>query len=368
MYQASHHDLDHRLARTLDRVGVVGDRFRQTLARDLKAKMILRGARDVVDVVGPAGSGKHTVASVAHAAGTEVLGRADARVDLDCSAWVEGRRVEQELRDALAEAEGGTLVLDRFDTLDSHGRGTARRVLADRGDTLVLTIGRGESATTDAEAPSTRIRLKPLHEREDDIWELVDHFFAATARDCEVGACRGFSRQAKADIAAAIRETGLGSVQRLRDVVRDLVFEALADGELPLKLTSDHVRAYLAEHFGQSQADREERDAALIASSFGSMVDRRLLDTLATTHGVPADLLERQAIIIREIVGYIDDVPRSYRNSMDRTDDIMRASLWLMTGATTQAEFRRFFGEERFMRPTKSVAWAFYNRVFKRDV
>ncbi len=368
MYQASHHDLDHRLARTLDRVGVVGDRFRQTLARDLKAKMILRGARDVVDVVGPAGSGKHTVAAVAHAAGTDVLGRTDSRVDLDCSAWTGGRLEEGDLRGALERAEGGTLVLDRFDSLDAHGRSTARRLLADRGDTLVLTIGRGESSSVDADAPTTRIRVKPLHEREDDIWELVDHFFRATSQDCDTGPCRGFSRQAKADIAAAIRETSLGSVQRLRDVVRDLVFEALADGELPLKLTSDNVRAYLAEHFGQSTHDREERDAALIASSFESMVDRTLLQTLATTHGVPADLLECQAGIIREIVGYIDDVPRSYRNTMDRTDDLMRASLWLMTGATTQAEFRRFFGDERFMRPTKSVAWAFYNRVFKRDV
>ena len=61
-------------------------------------------------------------------------------------------------------------------------------------------------------------------------------------------------------------------------------------------------------------------------------------------------------------------MPRSYRNILDRAEDIQRAGLWLMTGARTQAEFRRHFGEERYMRPTKSVAWAFYNRVFKRDM
>lgn len=93
-----------------------------------------------------------------------------------------------------------------------------------------------------------------------------------------------------------------------------------------------------------------------------------MLESIATTHGLPAELVQRQADILRDVIGYIDDVPRSYRNIMDRSEDVMRAALWVLSGAKTQAEFRRFFGGERFMRPTKSVAWAFYNRVFKRNV
>ena len=366
MYQLSHHDLDHRLARTLDRVGVVGERFRRGLLHDLKARVVLRGGKDVLDIVGPPGSGKHTVAAVAHAAGHEVLGRGEARLDFDCTG-ASAAGFESELRTALGSAQGGTLVLDRFDSLDATRRGVARRVVEGRRDALVMTIG-GAAAPAAEAAPATRISVRPLHEREDDIWELLDHFFRATADEVDVGGCRGFSRQAKADVAGAIRETGLASVRRLRDVVRDLVFDALAVGEPPLKLTSEQVRGYLVEHFGQTAEDREERDAALIASRFESLVDQTLLERLSRVHGVPRELLEQQATLIREIVGYVDDVPRSYRNIMDRTDDLMRASLWLMTGATTQAEFRRYFGEERFMRPTKSVAWAFYNRVFKRDV
>ena len=60
-------------------------------------------------------------------------------------------------------------------------------------------------------------------------------------------------------------------------------------------------------------------------------------------------------------------VPRSYRNIMTKAEDVQRAAMWLLTQASTQADFRRYFGEEGFMRPTKSVAWAFYNRVFQRE-
>ncbi|MFO0748432.1 MAG: hypothetical protein U1F43_22620 [Myxococcota bacterium] len=89
-------------------------------------------------------------------------------------------------------------------------------------------------------------------------------------------------------------------------------------------------------------------------------------EQLARTHGVSVDLLMRQVQIFREIMQSIDGVPKSYRNIVDRIEDVQRAAVWLLSGATTQADFRRFFGTETFMRPTKSVAWDFFNRVFKR--
>ena len=107
---------------------------------------------------------------------------------------------------------------------------------------------------------------------------------------------------------------------------------------------------------------------ALLDSAFEALERPDTAARLAEIHGVPQEVLERQAEILRVAIDTLEDLPKSYRNIMDRVDDIQRASLWLLSGAETQAEFRRFFGTERFMQPTKSVAWAFFNRVFKRDM
>ena len=371
MYQASHRDLDRSLASTLDRVGVIGTRFREDLVRDLKAKVVFRSARDTVELIGQPGTGRHQVARAAHGAAQEVLGRQGALVDFDCGLQsTDPREFQAALGEAAERASGGSLLLDRYMQLDEGRRGVCGRLLEkSEADVLALAVSAETSKPVQTGyRPATRIRLKPVHEREEDIWELIDHFFTATIADCGGPAgCRGFSRQAKADIAEVVRETNLASVRRLRDVVRDLVFEAMAAGPLGLKITSDTARLYLERNFRQTEESRQQREATLIDSQFDAMIERSLLERLGELHSIPMDLLERQVAVQREIVGYIDGVPRSYRNIMDKLDDINRASLWLMTGATTQAEFRRFFGDERFMRPTKSVAWAFYNRVFKRD-
>ena len=370
MLQLSHRALDAQLERSLDRVGLVGQRLREGLIHDLKSKLVLRGGRDPVDIVGGAGTGKRLVATAAHAVAVDLLGRDRTKLDFDCGAVRgEERGFETTLKGALGDAAGGTLLLDGFDQLSPNQQRAAQRVIQNRrADTLVLSVQQ-EQARTSAPAGRTTISVKPLHEREEDIWELVDHFFQATQDDgVPMSDCLGFSRQAKADIAEVVQETGLGSVRRLQDIVRDVIFEMLACDEVALKLTSKHVRPYLEREFGQTDERRRLRQEALIDSQFDDMMKRGLLERLAATHGVPVDLLRRQAELVQETVGYIEDVPRSYRNIVDRVDDLHRAALWVVSGATTQAEFRRFFGEERFMRPTKSVAWAFYNRVFKRDV
>lgn len=113
------------------------------------------------------------------------------------------------------------------------------------------------------------------------------------------------------------------------------------------------------------------RPVALVRSSEPSQkahppIDQPTLQALSDLHGVPPELLVRQVELMRQIAASIEGRPRSYRNVSDKIEDVQRASLWLMSGATTQAGFRRFFGTEGFMRPTKSVAWDFFNRVFKR--
>jgi hypothetical protein len=357
--------LDDNVFASLDGLGVVGTRFRESLAHELKAKVVLRGGRDLVEVIGEEGTGRHLVADAAHEVARTLLDRSGPKIVLDCGA-VSERSFDSLLNTALGEASGGTLVLDRFEGVDALARRSAQRVLAGRqGTAMVMAVSQPGVPRTPS---GTTIRVRPLHEREDDIWELTDHFAAAALVDAAATGCEGFSRQAKADLSALVEDTGLASVRRLRDIVRDLVFEAVARGPRPVKLTSEMIRPQLESLCGQTAEARGAREALAVESRFDGLVHRTLLAQMAEVHGVSEDLLARQAEIVRETVGHIDGLPKSYRNIMDKTEDILRASLWLVSQATTQAEFRRHFGEERFMRPTKSVAWAFYNRVFKRDV
>lgn len=357
-----------RLLKTLDTTGVVGGQLRDELAQQLQAKLVLRGARDLVEVSGAPGSGRHLVARAVHAAAADLLGRTGACVDLDCSTLAEPVALRARLGQAALEAASGTLVLGGFDGLDAQRRTVLGSALdATDGDVLVVAVHDLGAPATTRRRPATRIHVKALHEREQDIWELVDHFFVSAAAEAGLEGCRGFSRQAKADIAESVRETALTSVRKLQEIVRDLVFDAATLPTVPLKITSEQVRPTLESRWAQTADSRALRDAALVDSQFAGAFNPSLTQRLAAIHGVAPDLLERQARILREIIDGIDDVPKSYRNIMDRADDVSRAALWLLTGAETQAEFRRFFGDVRFMRPTKSVAWAFYNRVFKRE-
>ncbi|MFO0748738.1 MAG: hypothetical protein U1F43_24205 [Myxococcota bacterium] len=368
--------VDGLVVSALDRVGIVGQRLRERLVKDLKAKVVLRGGQDAVEVIGAPGTGKHKVVDAVHEVGRAVLGRTGGIHRLSCdepASWSVGR-ADSAVGKAIDSARGGTLVLERFNALRLEDRAQVARVMRDRGqDALILAVSdrEPEAGALDTR-PATSIRLKPLHERDEDIWELADHFFGAMVEDKVVDAelCQGFSRQAKADLSEAVKETGLASVRKMRDIVRDIVFEVMVEGELPLKLMSEHVRPYLQRNFGQTEEGRRQHDVALIASQFEAPEitgSKSLIQQLAETHGVSPELLRREVEVLREVVESIQGVPTSYRNIMTKAEDVQRAAMWILTGATTQADFRRYFGEEGFMRPTKSVAWAFYNRVFQRD-
>jgi hypothetical protein len=362
---------DEVVATALDRAGVVGSRLRERLSRDLKAKILLRQGLDAVEVIGASGTGKHKVVRAAHEVARAGLGRGDKLETFRCDEPVDGR-FDHAVHRAFDAARGGTLVFERFGALSEPDRQQVTRIMRERGDQALCIAVSDQDLDHGAldSRPATSIRLKPLHEREEDVWELVDHFFGGLAEEQALGECQGFSRQAKADLAEVVRETNLASVRKLRDIVRDIVFETLADGELPLKLMSEHVRPYLERTFGQTEESRRRHDAALVASQFESPDLKGmapLIKQLADTHGVSPELLMREVEVLREVVENVHGVPRSYRNIMSKAEDIQRAAMWILTGASTQADFRRYFGEEGFMRPTKSVAWAFYNRVFQRE-
>ncbi len=354
-------EVPQAFARAFDAVGLVGGRLRCELARDLRSKVLMRRGLDVVEIVGPSGSGRHISAHAAHEMSRGLLGRRDVVVQVDAHA---------ELRQASQEAAGGTLIIDGFGRLAPDHRSDVLKGLRHRpAETLVLALSEGRSGDLrDPTRPPAVIRLKPLHEREEDLWELIDHFFAGVSEELPLGASLGFSRQARADLAETIREAGLESVRRMRDIVRELVFELAADGPLPLKITSEIVRPWLERNLGQTEARRISREAALVASQLeASSVDASLVEQLAALHGVPAEVLRAEVDVLARVVDGMRDMPRSYRNILAKAEDVQRAALWLLTGAHSQADFRRHFGAEGFMRPTKSVAWAFYNRVFLRD-
>ena len=351
-----------QIGRALDACGVVGDQFREQITRGVTSGLLLRRGQDPLHISGEPGTGKSLVATVVHELAHTVLERGGARVDLDCSA-LKGPALQEALTLAAQTASHGTLVLDRMEALNADGLTHIERFQRSENDVLV--VGLADAPTG---LPGARVKLKPLHEREDDLWRLIEHYFAKVAEELPGQSCRGFSRQSKADIAARVQDASLKSVAVLRDIVRDCVYEAAAEGDLPELLTSELVRAVLEARYGQSSEDRRSRDAALVESAFEALSRPALVERLAEIHGVSPEVLAQQAEILRTSIETLDGLPKSYRNIMDRVDDIQRASLWLLSGAETQAEFRRFFGGERFMQPTKSVAWAFFNRVFKRDM
>ncbi len=354
-------ELPQAMARAFDAVGLVGGALRADLARDLRSKVLMRRGLDVVEVVGAAGSGRHLCVEAAHAVARGMHGRREVMVRVDDT---------EELSRACEAAAGGTIVLEGFDRLAPGSRAAALKVLRQRpADTLAFALSEGRASDfRDPSLPPAVIRLKPLHEREQDLWELIDHFFAGLADEVSLGGCLGFSRQARTDLAETIRESGLESVRRVRDIVRDVVFELAADGELPVKITSEQVRPWLERNLGQTAARRTLHEASLVASQFEALAPpSELIVQLAALHGVSAEVLRDEVRVLSRVLDGIHDVPRSYRNMLGKAEDIQRAALWVLTGAQSQADFRRFFGEEGFMRPTKSVAWAFYNRVFLRD-
>ena len=364
--QVSEDSVQPRVGEILAGAGIVGDGFRKSLTRDLTSSILLRDGMDQVHVTGAAGTGKSLVAGAIHEIATEVLGRRGMRVDLSCAGKTPNL-LRAELEDAADAADDGTLVLRGLDELGQDHQAVLTDVLHDGGP-LVVSLGSDERAERNVGRSMARIALKPLHERDADVVELMSHFAAAAIDEAGWQGCRGMSRQALADVAEAIRDVQLSSVRKMRELARDLVFGLAAVGHEPLKLTSDHVRPLLEERFGQTEERRQAREELRVESLLGDLGRASLLQELSELHGVPEHVLTKQMEVLREVVDSIDDVPRSYRNIMTRADDVMRTGLWLLSGGETQAAFRRFFGEERFMRPTKSVAWAFYNRVFKRDV
>jgi hypothetical protein len=339
---------DARIEALLDHLGVVGGRLRQRLVHAVRSKLLLRDGRDIITVTGPAGSGRHTVVRLLHAAARDILGRDDHEERVWCDVPSYREPVHERVREALGAARGGTLVIEGWHALGDGERSAVRRAverhLEAHAAPLVLVIDEGAAeapAPLEARRPGTVIALPPLHARASDVGAVVEALAAEAWALCGVSPDPVTAASLVESVLVRVAGERIASVAVATQLVRDAVFGA--------------------------SAAESGSDAAAPAPSVALPAEAMArAEHLAALHDVPVEVLLAQARVLAGVIDGLDDIPRSYTNILDRTEDVKRAALWLLSDAESQAAFRRWFGDDAFMQPSKSAAWAFYNRVFKR--
>ncbi len=384
-----------------DALGVIGPEVRDHLAREVPRKILLRKGRDVVLISGPTGAGKEVAAAVCHHAARRVLGRRGELVPVNC-ANLSGGLFESELfghrrgaftgadRDfggLIERARGGTLFLDEIQALSPADQAKLLRFLGEReyrrigddrpraSDALIVLASnhdlraRAESGTFRRDLldrASAKIDLPSLYERRRDIGELAQAFALEAAADAGIDDFMGLTRRARADVEAAVLGAREVSVRRLREIVRDAVFHAAAD-RLPDALESEHLRPLLVRELGFDDATRDAHDVEELAAEFDLLVAREELRALAARHGISEKLVDRWCRALHTLVDEMGGTDRSYRRVVERMHRLNKVALWLVSGAQSQAQFRRYFGKASGHMPTKSVAHQVYYEVFPKD-
>lgn len=209
-----------------------------------------------------------------------------------------------------------------------------------------------------------KITIPPLFERRRDIGELAQTFAVEAAAELGIDDYYGLTRRARSDIETAIIRAREVSVRRLREIVRNAVFMAAAD-ELPEALESDIILPVLETELAFNQSDRDLQDVEELHSEFDILVGKARLREIADEHNVSLRALNNFCRAIHTLIDDMHDTPRSYRNVVERTGRLSKVALWLVSGAETQAEFRKFFGRLDAEMPTKSVAHQIYHEVFR---
>jgi transcriptional regulator with GAF, ATPase, and Fis domain len=388
--------------------GIVGSEFRSQLQRDIARSVLVRRAQDPVLLCGQTGTGKEVTAAVCHEVGKDVLGRHGPLVELNC-ANLASNLFESELfgvrrgaytgadvdRQGLAAAaRDGTLLLDEVQALSVPDQAKLLRFLGEREfravggqrtehcDALILLasnqdlrekVACGEFRADLLDRIGTHITLPALHQRRQDIGELATAFAQGAAASIGVGGAAalsdrtflGFTRRARTDIESAILLCREGSVRRLRAAVRDMVFQAAMD-RLPEVLESEHVLPILREYFGYSETTRGEADRLDVTALEQTLAARRVRD-VAARYNVRAATLDNLVHAVGAIIGDMNDQARSYRNVVERTARLSKVALWLVSGANSQVQFRRYFGSRGYEMPPKSVAHQVFHEVFPND-
>lgn len=386
-----------------DSVNIVGSDLRQLLRREITAKVLLRRARDVVLISGPTGVGKEMVAATCHQAANHALGRKGQLVEVNCANLTQGlfeselfghRRgsftgAERDYTGLVGKARGGTLVLDEIQALEPQDQARLLRFLGEReyravGDDavkdtdalIVLSTNRdltemvrqGTFRRDVLDRASAKIAVPSLYERRRDIGELAQAFALEAGRDLGIAENEiyGLTRRARSDVETAVIRAEEVSVRRLREIIRDAVFLAAADG-ITDALESDRILPVLERELAFCAEHRDAQDIRELEEEFDLAVSRALMSQLADRHSISKRTLTGLVRAMHSLIDEMDDQPRSYRNVVDRTNRISKVALWLASGANTQAEFRRFFGRLDHEMPTKSVAHQVYYEVFPKS-
>ncbi|MEL6545172.1 MAG: sigma 54-interacting transcriptional regulator [Myxococcota bacterium] len=380
-----------------DALGVIGDEVREHLTREIPSKVLLRRGTDVVLISGATGAGKEVAAAVCHRSAQTVLGRTGELVPVNC-ANLSGGLFESELfghrrgaftgadRDfggLIERSKGGTLFLDEVQALEPTDQAKLLRFLGEReyrrvgddrprtSDSLIILASnhdlraRAEAGTFRRDLldrAAAKITLPSLWERRRDIGELAQTFALAAAADAGIEDFMGLTRRARADVEAAVVQAREVSVRRLREIIRDAVFAAAAD-VLPDALESEHLRPALVEAFGFEETAREAQDQYALEHEFDLLVAREELRAMAGRHQVSEQLIARWCRALHKMVDEMDGEERSYRTLVDRMHRLNKVALWLVSGAHSQAEFRRYFGQLDAQMPTKSVAHQVFYEV-----
>jgi len=386
---------------SFDRLGIVGSRFREETSLQVQAAVLARRGRDAVRISGSTGTGKELIASLVHDVATRELGRSGELVELNCSNLSDtlfesslfghkrgaftGASADQS--GLLEQAKGGTLVLDEVQNLSPEAQGRLLRLLGEReyrpvGSTtlkrtdallvlvsnldLVKLANEGRFRRDLLDRAPAKIALTPLWQRREDIPELAQSFAREALDDRGWSEVEGPTRRALADIEAALVEAKESSVRRLRELVRDAVFEV--QGDAPVALESQVFAKALRSFYGTGVENRERWDLQDIEERFDLAVEAQTVARIADLHGLPETTLLKLARVLQELHGSLGTgataVPASYRNLMARTSLATKAALWLLSGAKNQSEFRRFFGTNSFEMPPKSVAWQIFHDLF----
>ena len=176
----------------------------------------------------------------------------------------------------------------------------------------------------------------------------------------------GFTRRARADIETAVIRSNEVSIRRLREVIRDAVFSAAVE-EIPEALDSDWMQPILEREFKFELADRDAQDVDELEREFDMLVARTKLKEVAAHHHVSPQSLNKLVAAVHSLIDDMDNPSRTYRNITERTHRLSKVALWLVSGAETQAQFRRYFGKHNSEMPTKSVAHQIYYEVFPKE-
>lgn len=342
---ASCADLRARLDRARRAHGMIGSAPAYQEALEQLARF---AAVDVpILIAGETGTGKELAARTIH----YLSGRSDGPfIAINCGALPE-RLFENELfghrkgafTDAgqaqaglIAQAEGGTLLLDEIDCLDPHSQAALLRFLQDR-TYRPLGSGRMHSAdvrfiaSTNARLDAivedrgfrsdllfrldvARVELPPLRERPGDIAPLARHFLKAVARRYDRPTPTinpGLERR-------LLEHSWPGNIRELENAMHRAIL--LADGgrELPdtMRLTSSHVQAPCAPKrdrgmfFGTLKSERARRTEEfereyltwllgrskgnISAASIEAGTERRHLGRLIHRHGIQVEDFRRK--------------------------------------------------------------------------